>query len=160
MIASFDPALDLAIERVIAAPVSAVWRAWAEPDNLAQWWVPAPARARVSRFALAPGGAFETEISEDGGPFRPHVRFSFLAVEPLRQIVFTDALTAGFRPAERPFLTAAISLTPREAGTFYRAQVMHVGPDARESHERLGFYDGWATVTTQLAALAERLARG
>jgi len=155
MIAEFDPALDLTVERLIRAPVASVWSAWAEPGNLAQWWVPHPARARVSAFSLVPGGAFETEISENGEPFRPHVRFCFLAVEPQRLIVFTNALTAGFRPAADPFLTAAITFRPTEAGTQYRAQVMHADERARQDHERLGFCDGWTTVAAQLAAFAE-----
>ena len=155
MIADFDPALDLSIERVIKAPVSLVWNAWADPRNLEQWWVPAPARARVTDFALAPGGAFETEIEEGGNGFRPHVRFCFLAVEPQRLIVFTNALTSGFRPAEKPFITAAIRLLPTEAGTHYSAHVMHRSRDDRDTHERLGFYDGWGTVTAQLATFVE-----
>lgn len=62
--------------------------------------MPAPARSRVAELDLQPGGAFESLISEDGGDFVPHVRFCFLAVDDQRRLVFTDALTPGWRPAE------------------------------------------------------------
>jgi hypothetical protein len=34
--------------------------------------------------------------------------------------------------------------------------VRHRDPAARARHEQLGFFDGWATVTQQLATRAER----
>ena len=45
-----NPDLDLTLQRVIRAPRAVVWRAWTEPSQLEQWWVPAPAVARVDRL--------------------------------------------------------------------------------------------------------------
>ena len=63
----FDPELDLLVERVIRAPREAVWRAWTDPRQFEQWWVPAPAVCRVERLEVRPGGAIVTRFSEDGG---------------------------------------------------------------------------------------------
>ena len=156
MTASYDPERDLTISRVIRAPRAAVWRAWTDPRQLEQWWVPAPARSRVAELDLQPGGAFESLISEDGGDFVPHVRFCFLAVDDQRRLVFTDALTPGWRPAEQSFLTAVITLEDHPEGTRYAAHAMHKTPGDRKTHEDLGFYDGWGTVAEQLAKLVEQ----
>ena len=87
--------LDLTISRVIAAPRSRVWRAWADPARLAQWWIPAPAACEVVALDLRPGGAFETRMSEDGGEFQPHLSGCFLDVVEGERIVFTNALLGG-----------------------------------------------------------------
>lgn len=78
MIHSFDEARDLVVTRIIKAPPALVWDAWTDPKSFEQWWVPRPARCRAVRFDPAPGGALETEISEGGGPFKPHVDGCFL----------------------------------------------------------------------------------
>ena len=151
----FDAARDLAISRVIKAPRHAVWNAWTNPDQLAQWWVPAPARCQVTELELRPGGSFVTRISEGGAAFSPHLSACFLAVDHLERLVFTNALVGGWRPAEQPFMTAIITLRDHPRGTDYAAHVMHRNAADRDTHEKLGFHDGWGTVAQQLAALVE-----
>ena len=155
MITSPDTELDLTISRVIKAPRDAVWNAWTDPASFEQWWIPAPARCRVVAMELRPGGSLETLMSE-GGDFVPHLRGCFLAVDDRERIVFTNALTGGWRPAENPFITAIITLRDHPEGTDYAAHVMHKSGADRSMHEELGFYDGWGTVAEQLAALVER----
>ena len=151
----FDPTRDLQISRVIKAPRRTVWRAWTDPSAFEQWWVPAPAKCRVQEMDLRPGGAFITLISEQGGDFAPHLSACFLDVQDLQRIVFTNALTAGWRPAEQPFMTAIITLQDHPSGTQYAAHVMHKTRGDRDRHEKLGFFDGWGTVIEQLAARVE-----
>ncbi|MDV7242172.1 MULTISPECIES: SRPBCC family protein [Rhodococcus] len=148
--------LDLTISRVIEAPRSAVWNAWTDPASFEQWWVPAPAKCRVLEMDLRPGGAFTTQISEDGGEFAPHINGCFLAVDHLERIVFTNSLVGGWRPAENPFMSAIITLADHPQGTEYVAHVMHKNNADRNMHEEMGFADGWGTVIAQLAAMVER----
>jgi uncharacterized protein YndB with AHSA1/START domain len=70
--------LDLGIDRLIRAPRKVVWDAWTDPDKLAQWWVPAPARCRVERLDVRGGGAFVTSMSDDGDVFVPHMDALFV----------------------------------------------------------------------------------
>jgi uncharacterized protein YndB with AHSA1/START domain len=155
MTAVFDPELDLSVSRLIKAPRAAVWKAWTDPASFEQWWVPAPEVCRVREMDLRPGGAFRTEISQDGTDFGPHLTGCFLAVDELARIVFTDALVAGWRPADASFLTAVITLKDHPNGTEYTATAMHRDVADRDQHEQLGFHDGWETVTRQLAELVE-----
>lgn len=151
-----DPDRDLTFSRVIKAPRSAIWRAWTTPASLEKWWIPAPALCQVAAMELQPGGAFVTRMSEDGGPFVPHLDACFLAVEDGSRIVFTNALTGGWRPAEQPFMTAVITLKDHAEGTDYAAHVMHKTPAEKAMHAEMGFYDGWGTVAAQLARLVEQ----
>jgi uncharacterized protein YndB with AHSA1/START domain len=150
------PDLDLTISRVIKAPRAAIWNAWTDPASLERWWVPEPARCEVVALDLHPGGAFETRFSEDGGSFAPHLNACFLHVVEGEQIVFTDALHGGWRPAAQSFMTAIITLRDHPQGTAYTACVLHKNGADRDAHERMGFFDGWGTVIDQLARLVER----
>lgn len=152
---TLDPERDLEISRIIKAPRSDVWDAWTQPEQFAKWWIPAPALCRVAEMDLRPGGALTTLISEDGADFGPHLRACYLEIEAGRRIVFTNALVGGWRPAEQPFITAVITLDDHDLGTAYRAVVMHKDPETRNTHQELGFYDGWGTVAAQLAKLVE-----
>jgi uncharacterized protein YndB with AHSA1/START domain len=152
---TFNPDLDLKISRIIRAPKRLVWNAWTDKTSLEQWWVPHPGQCRVERMELYPGGAFETRYSEDGAAFGPHISGCFLAVEEQERLVFTDALTSGWRPAARPFLTAVMLFRDHPQGMEYVAYAMHKTPDDRAKHEEMGFFDGWNTVAVQLAQLVE-----
>ncbi len=156
MTRSVNPELDLTLSRIIKAPRRVVWDAWSTPASFEQWWVPAPAKCKVLEMDLRPGGGFTTHISENGGAFKPHMRGCFLAVDELERIVFTDALLGEWRPAERTFMTAVITLQDHPNGTEYSAHVMHKSRADRDMHETMGFHDGWGTVVEQLAGLVER----
>lgn len=156
MNALVNPDLDLTINRVIKAPPAVVWDAWAKPERFETWWIPEPARCKVVAMDLRPGGSLTTEISENGAAFSPHLDACFLAVDKQERIVFTNALTGGWRPAKQPFMTAIITLREHPQGTDYSAHVMHKSPADKAMHADMGFYDGWGTVIAQLAKLVER----
>ncbi len=132
------PISTSAISRVIKALRQAVWNAWTDPGISSTWRVPAPALCKVVELDLVPGGAFTTWISEGDGDFAPHLQRLFLDVEDRRRLVFTNALTGGWRPAEQPFMTAIITLTDHPDGTDYAAHAMHKSPADRAMHAELG----------------------
>jgi uncharacterized protein YndB with AHSA1/START domain len=152
-----NPDLDLTLQRVIRAPRATVWRAWTDPSHLERWWVPAPAVARVDRLEVHPGGAFVTRISDDGVEFAPHIDASFLVVDERERLVFTNAVDSKWRPTspDPVAMVAEILLSDHPKGTDYQVIVRHGDPAARARHEELGFFDGWGSVTGQLAALVE-----
>ena len=153
-----DPDLDLALQRVIRAPRATVWRAWTDPSRLEQWWVPAPTVARVDRLEVRPGGAFVTRMSDDGVEFEPHLDALFLVVDELERLAFTNAVDSRWRPASPApvAMVAEILLDDHPEGTDYRVVVRHGDAAARARHEQIGFFDGWGSVTEQLAALVEK----
>ncbi len=152
-----NPELDLSIERIIRAPRKAVWEAWTDPVSLAQWWTPSPTRCRVERLEARPGGAFVTEMSEDGIAFVPHMDACFLLVEEYERLVLTNAVDSGWRPANpAPIaMTAEITMRDHPDGTDYRITARHKDPVDAARHAELGFAEGWGTVADQLARFAE-----
>lgn len=155
MPADFDAERDLTITRIIKAPPARLWQAWTDPVQLAHWFLPEPSILRVDRLDVRPGGALLTAMSENGGPFVPHIDGLFLDVEEGRRLVFTNVVTSSFRPADPGFMTAIIRFEDHPDGTDYTAHVMHRSPADRQMHEEAGFADGWGTVAAQLAKLVE-----
>jgi uncharacterized protein YndB with AHSA1/START domain len=152
-----NPDLDLSLQRVIRAPRATVWQAWTDPARLAQWWVPAPTVARIERLDVRPGGGFITLMSDDGETFVPHTDSVFLVVDEGERLVFTNAIDSAWRPAtpEPVALTAEITFGEHPDGTDYRIVVRHGDPVAKAFHEKLGFFEGWGSVTEALASLTE-----
>ena len=94
-----DTEFDLTISRMICPPRSLVWSAWVDPVSFAQWWIP---HQRDARSWLWSYGRAARSV--------PHLNACFLDVVEGERIVFSDALTGGWRPAEQPFFTAVITL--------------------------------------------------
>lgn len=148
--------LDLVLTRTIGAPRALVWAAWTDPEHLKKWWAPAPHTTPECEMDLRSGGVFRTLMRGPDGTEYP-VDSVFLEVVELERIVFTDALTAGWRPVEKPFMTAIITLEEEGAATRYTARVLHATDADRKTHEEMGFHEGWGTCVDQLAALAAGL---
>jgi uncharacterized protein YndB with AHSA1/START domain len=149
---------DLRIERLIKAPRERIWRAWTDPRQFEQWWLPRPYLCRVVEMHVQPGGALRTEMSEDGQAFTPHMDACFLEARPLERIVFTNALAGGWRPTGEPYpvpITAIITLTEAAGGTQYACLVLHSNAADAKIHLDMGFEAGWGTVIAQLAGLVE-----
>jgi uncharacterized protein YndB with AHSA1/START domain len=149
---------ELSVSRLIKAPRSAVWEAWANPTHFEQWWIPAPIVCRVEKMELKPGGGFETLMSESGGEFKPHVEGCFLDIAFQKRIVFTTTLKEGWQPVE-PWLalTAIITMEDEGSGTCYTARALHKSPEDGRKHEEMGFQKGWSSTIDQLEKIARKL---
>jgi uncharacterized protein YndB with AHSA1/START domain len=147
--------LDLSFERFVELPADVLWNAWTQPELLKPWFCPRPWMAIECEIDLRPGGTFRTVMRSPQGE-----EFSYpgcyLEVVPNRRLVWTNALTTGFRPVpaksvEHFFLfTAIVTLTPQAGGTQYGARVIHGTPEDRDKHAAMGFEAGWGTALDQL----------
>lgn len=147
-----DPARDLVFSRLVALPAQALWRGWTEPALLTRWFTPAPWRTLSAEVELRPGGIFRTVMQGPDGATVDHLG-CWLAVEPHRRLVWTDALLPGFRPAPNPFVTATLTLEEKGADTLYTALVQHKDQADRDRHAAMGFEQGWGAALDQLVAL-------
>ncbi|MFD0849185.1 SRPBCC family protein [Sphingosinicella xenopeptidilytica] len=146
-----DPTLDLVLEREIDVPVELVWEAWTTPDSIKEWFCPKPWSVSSCEIDLRPGGKFNTVMRSPEGQEFPNSG-CYLEVVPNQRLVFTDTLLPGFRPAPKPFFTAALLLEPTATGTRYTAIAIHGNEETRKQHEEMGFHEGWGTVVDQLVA--------
>lgn len=149
-----DSSHDLVIERVVKASRDKVWKAWSDPEILKTWWCPKPWMTEVRAFDFRSGGAFHTFMSgPDGGESdNPGL---FLEIVPMERIVSTSMLVEGWRPAASWLPSTAIfTFADEGAGTRYTARCMHLNAEDSKKHADMGFYQGWGTMTDQMAEVA------
>lgn len=148
---AFDPRLDLKIDREIDVPLARVWTAWTTPAHLRQWFVPHPWTIPVCELDVRPGGLFRTVMRAPDGQEMDNSG-CYLDVVHHQRLIWTDTLLPGFRPAPKPFFTAALLLAPTATGTRYTALAIYGDEATRKNHEDMGFHDGWGTVLDQMVA--------
>lgn len=146
---------DLLLTRLIDAPRDAVFRAWTEPALLQQWFAPKPwTTPRVETEVRAGGSSLVVMRGPDGQEFPNHG--VYLEVVKNERLVFTDAFTKAWEPSEKPFMVVSLTFEDEAGKTKYTARVRHWSVADREAHEQMGFHQGWALCTEQLAALLEQ----
>jgi uncharacterized protein YndB with AHSA1/START domain len=143
---------ELRLERLIAAPPEAVYRAWTDPDWLRQWFAPLPYTTPVAELDVRPGGSNLIVMRGPDGTDMPN-RGVYLEVVPNRRLVFTDAFVSAWEPSAQPFMTVVLDFTPEGDGTRYLVRVLHWTAEARAQHEAMGFHTGWSQCADQLEAL-------
>ena len=79
------------------------------------------------------------------------------ADSPNERLVWTDALLPGYRPSEKPFITAIVTLEPQGKATRYTAIALHRDAAERKRHEEMGFHEGWGKALDQLVAHARTM---
>lgn len=153
-----DPNTDLSFTRTLAAPRLLIWDCWTKPEHIPHFFIPAPHKVASVDIDLRVGGRFNTTFDVEGNVMDN--QGVYLEVVPGETLVFTDAYTEGWKPAPDPFMTAILLLADAPGGgTLYTAIARHRTPNARKTHEDMGFFDGWGTVATQLEIYAKGLVR-
>jgi uncharacterized protein YndB with AHSA1/START domain len=149
---------DLVLSMIIDAAPARVYQAWTDPTLICQWFTPPPWRvARAELDVRAGGASLIVMVAPDGKEF-PN-RGVFLEVVPEQRLVFTDAYVQGWEPSAKPFMTVILSFEPFDGRTRYTAVVRHWTEADRQAHEQMGFHQGWAQTSRQLAALVQPATR-
>ena len=147
---------ELVLERVLNAPRERVYQAWTDPQLLTQWFTPRPWTTPRAELDVKPGGSNLVVMRGPDGKEFPN-RGVYLEVVPNERLVFTDAYTTAWEPAEKPFMTVVLTFADAGPGkTLYRARALHWTVADREVHEKMGFHAGWGQATTQLEELLNR----
>ncbi|QDY70682.1 SRPBCC family protein [Qingshengfaniella alkalisoli] len=153
------PETDLSFTRTLNAPRSVLWECWTTPTHIMNFFMPKPHSLDACEIDLRVGGKFNTTMNIDGKQIEN--KGVYLEVIDGRRLVFTDTYSEGWAPAPDPFMTAIVEFADNgSGGTTYTAIARHRSPEARQTHEDMGFFDGWGTVATQLEEYARSLANG
>jgi uncharacterized protein YndB with AHSA1/START domain len=147
---------ELVLIRIIDAPREKLFRAWTEPELLTQWFAPLPYTTPRAELDVRPGGSCLVVMRSPDGQEFPNPGI-YLEVVLNERLVFTDAYVSAWVPSEKPFMTAIVTFEDENGRTRYTARVRHWSVADRETHEKMGFHEGWGRATDQLAALAARL---
>jgi uncharacterized protein YndB with AHSA1/START domain len=147
---------ELVLTRIINAPREKVFKAWTDPDFLKQWFAPLPYTTPKAELDVRPGGSNLIVMRDAAGHDFPN-RSVYLEVVENERLVFTDAYTKAWEPSAKPFMTVILTFEDEGGKTNYTARVLHWTAADRETHEKMGFYQGWGQCTDQLEALAAKL---
>lgn len=145
---------DLTLEKLVDATPEQIWKVWSDPEKLRQWWCPKPWSVSRCEMDFRAGGRFLTVMRSPEGKDMPAEEGCFLEVVPHERIIFTDALSGGYRPTAEAFMTGIIELEPRGQQTLYKVRVLHKSAEDCEKHNAMGFHDGWGAAIDQMADLA------
>ncbi|HEY5768828.1 MAG TPA: SRPBCC family protein [Terrimicrobium sp.] len=146
---------ELVISRIIDAPPERVFKAWTDPELLKQWFAPLPYTTPVAELDVRPGGANLIVMRGPDGNDLPN-RGVYLEVVKNEKLVITDAYTEAWEPSEKPFMTLIVTFENEGGKTKYTARVRHWTVADRETHEKMGFHQGWGQCADQLATLVTK----
>lgn len=153
---NLNPETDLSFTRTLNAPRALIWECWTTPEHIKHFFVPKPHSIESCEIDLRVGGRFNTVMNVEG-----HLMDNkgvYLEVVEMERLVFTDTYTEGWAPVPDPFMTAILDLEDDgNGGTIYTATARHRSPEAKKTHEDMGFFDGWGTVAVQLEEYAQSL---
>ncbi|TMV46808.1 SRPBCC domain-containing protein [Paenibacillus mesophilus] len=120
----FDTTNGLVITRVFNAPRELVFKAWTEPERLAQWWGPKGFALEISKLDLRPGGMFlGSQRSPEG--FVMWGKFVYQEITPPEKLVFIQSFSdeegntvrAPFSPVWPLEIINELTLTEHEGKT-------------------------------------------
>ena len=146
---------ELVLTRLINASRDKVFKAWTDPEMLKQWFAPLPWTTPRVETDVRPGGANLIVMRSPEGTEFPN-RGVYLEVVKNERLVITDAYVKAWEPSEKPFMTVILTFEDESGKTRYTARVRHWSVADRETHEKMGFHQGWAQCAEQLAALVEK----
>lgn len=134
----------LTINKVLQAPVEAVWQAWTSPEHLVRWWAPKGMSVIVVQHEFTAGGCWKYVMPmPDGTEFISEGVYSEIVEH--KKIV----TSADFRPMTEGVI---LQILFEEAGdtTHFTFSVIHPTEEYCRQQEKMGFYNGWGSAFNRL----------
>jgi uncharacterized protein YndB with AHSA1/START domain len=123
---------EISVTRIYDAPVQAVWDAWADPVQAAQWWGPRGFTITTHSKDLRVGGEWNYTMHGPDGTDYPNTT-SYLEVEPLAKLVYDH----GANATQPPIFRVTVLFTEVEGKT-HLAMTMAL-PDAEAAQNTRKF---------------------
>lgn len=146
----------LQVNRVFAAPLSAVWRAWTEAELLEQWWAPQPWKAVTQSMNFAAGGRWHYYMAGPEG--EKHWTFmDFLEILPQTFIKTEDGFCdeAGNVTASELTSVWEIHFIAEAEQTTVRIMMQYANEAALKQIVEMGMEEGFTMGLNQLENLLQ-----
>ena len=136
------PAPVAVVTQLLAAPVEAVYDEWLDPEALAEWMCPRPARCLAVRIDARIGGEVWFDIEDGGARFAVNGRY--LELERPRRLAFTWSCSTWPDPTLETVVT--VTFEPNGSGsTLMTIEHALLPPDLLHRHAQ-----GWTLIAQQL----------
>lgn len=89
---SIDPSREFSISRLFDTPRHRLWQAWAEGDQLEQWFGPKGCRISAARHEFRPGGIFHYSMRMADGK-EMWGKFVYREIVPQQRIVWVNSFS-------------------------------------------------------------------
>jgi uncharacterized protein YndB with AHSA1/START domain len=142
---------ELVLTRIIDAPRELVFKAWTDPQHLAQWWGPQHFTNPVCEVDLRPGGALRIDMRGPDGSIYPLEGVFREVVVPERLVFTNNALDATGQPMIEGLTT--VTFAEHEGKTLLTVHdlISQATPEAADA--LAGMDEGWNQSLDRLAAL-------
>lgn len=134
----------LTLERTFNAPLQLVWKAWTQPEHIANWWGPKGMKTDVIEHNFVVGGSWKYAMTmPDGNAFIGEGVYSEI-------IEFEKIVTsANFRPMTEG-VELYVLLAEIGTKTKFTFKVIHTTEAYCKQQEKMGFYNGWSSTFDRL----------
>jgi uncharacterized protein YndB with AHSA1/START domain len=130
---------EIAATRIFDAPRELVWRAWTDPQQIAQWWGPNGFTTTTYQMEVKPGGVWRFVMhGPDGTDYQN--RITFLEVVEPERLVFRHGGGEDVEPVNH---TTFVTFTDLGGRTRLDMRMLFVSPEARRFvAEKYGAVEG------------------
>lgn len=141
----------LTLKKTFEVPVKVVWKAWTQPEHIAQWWGPSGMKTNVIEHDFRVGGKWKYVMAmPDGSEFIGHGVYS--EIINMKRII----TTANFIPMTEG-VELNIQFESKGSKTDFTFSVIHPTVEYCRQQEKMGFYNGWGSTFKRLETFVETL---
>lgn len=142
--------------RIFSFPVEKVWKAFADPDILCQWWAPLPYTCKIDYMDFQEGGYWiYNMIGPEGDVHRG--RMDFLRIEEHKKFDAEDYFVdeKGGRAGEIPPMQLTVEFESDGTNTTVTSTTTFASLEAFKEMAQMGAAEGWELAMNQLEGLLD-----
>lgn len=139
----------LSLSRTFNAPIELVWKAWTQPEHIAQWWGPKGMKTKVISHDFNVGGTWKYSMLMPNGD-------EFISEGVYIEIIEHKKISssANFKPMTEGVEIQALFEKDGDK-TNFTFNVIHPTEKYCQQQEKMGFMNGWGSVFDRLKEFVE-----
>lgn len=141
----------ISLKRTFNAPIELVWKAWTEPEHIAEWWSPKGIKTKVIEHEFKIGGKWKYIMPMPNGR-------EYIAEGEYKEIVeFTKIVSsANFKPMTEGVKIESL-FKANGNKTDFTFNVIHQTEEYKIQQEKMGIMNGWGSVFERLGELLKNM---
>jgi uncharacterized protein YndB with AHSA1/START domain len=146
---------DIQLTRIFNAPVQAVWDAWTDPKQVAQWWGPRGFTITTHSKDIRPGGSWKYTMHGPDGVDYPNIT-KYYEVEDCKKLVYDH----GGNENQPPMFRVTVHFSEVKDKTKMEMTMTLPNPEAAEQTRQFIKRAGGDSTWDRLAEYVEKVLHG